>query len=55
MLTISEDQGVIAERYASPAPMAMEAKSVPIEALQPPRSRPALPSHSSWSSLAAVI
>jgi len=32
VLTISEDQGVIAARYASPAPMAMEAKSVPIEA-----------------------
>src|SRR4029077_1320055 len=32
VLTISEDQGVIAARYASPAPMAMETKSVPIEA-----------------------
>ncbi|HEY5732796.1 MAG TPA: SIMPL domain-containing protein, partial [Methyloceanibacter sp.] len=32
VITISEEQGVFAARYASPAPMAMEAKAVPIEA-----------------------
>ena len=32
VLSISEDQGVIAARYASPAPMEMSAKAVPIEA-----------------------
>jgi uncharacterized protein YggE len=32
VLTISEDQGMIVARYASPAPMEMAAKSVPLEA-----------------------
>jgi len=32
VLTISEDEGAIVSRYASPAPMEMAAKAVPIEA-----------------------
>lgn len=32
LLTISEDEGMVMTRYASPAPMAMGAKAVPIEA-----------------------
>jgi uncharacterized protein YggE len=32
VLTISEDQGIIIARHASPAPMEMSAKAVPIEA-----------------------
>ena len=32
VLTIAEDEGMVVTRYASPAPMEMSAKSVPIEA-----------------------
>jgi uncharacterized protein YggE len=32
LLTISEDEGMVMPRYASPAPMEMAAKAVPIEA-----------------------
>jgi len=32
VLTISEDEGMVVTRYASPAPMEMAAKAVPIEA-----------------------
>ena len=32
VLTIAEDEGMVVARYASPAPVEMSAKAVPIEA-----------------------